>query len=70
MCIKLIYKNYPKEDGTYWAGNNAVRNNRLEIEPVLVDEGNVYIDCDSGTEPYILTDFDYWSDRVAKDFEL
>lgn len=64
MNAQLLYKNYPKANGAYYAGNYSALNNRLEIDSVYLHDGKVYTDDD--TQPYILTDFDYWSNQVTK----
>lgn len=64
MNTQLLYKNYPKANGAYYAGNHATFNNRLEIESVYLVDEEVYIDTDP--RPYIFTDFDYWSEQVNK----
>jgi hypothetical protein len=64
MNTRLLYKNYPKTNGAYYAGNHSTHHNRLEIDSVCVVDGEVYTDNDP--KPFIFTDFDYWSEQVTK----
>lgn len=60
----LNYQNFPKEDGTYFAGNFNKHLNRLEVAKVSVVGQDVYVENDP--KPFIYTDFDFWSDKETK----
>lgn len=57
---RLHLKKYPEQDGTYITGNHNQFHNRLEIETVKVIGMDVFVDGDE--QPFIFTDFDFWSD--------
>lgn len=61
----LKAKNHPSQDGAYIAGNYNKMKSRLEIGAVVVIGTDVFVVGDS--EPFIFTDFDFWSDKLKQD---
>lgn len=56
----LKHRNFPTQDGIYFAGNYNHFHNRLEVDSVTVVGKECFVAGD--TEPFLFTDFDYWSD--------
>ena len=61
----LNFRKHPQQDGKYLAANHNKMHNRLEIEKVSVVNGEVFVEGDS--EPFIFTDFDFWSEPLTED---
>lgn len=57
----LKLKNYPLEDGVYYAGNVCRFKYRIEIYKVILQDGEVITERGGG---YMPRDWDYWSDKV------
>jgi len=62
-AITLKGDNKPTEFGTYWAGNFNHMRNRLEIDSVTYGPDGVFVEDD--LSPFIVADFDFWSDKVS-----
>jgi hypothetical protein len=57
----------PTEMGLYMAGNYNTHMQRLEIEWVrLTDNGNVIV-VEEGTDGYLVSDFDFWSNKIVEE---
>lgn len=54
--------NFPIENGVYFAGNLNKRNQRLEINKVNVI--GLDVTTEDGTDGFIFSDWDFWSDKV------
>jgi len=54
-------KNYPTQDGVYWAGNFNEFHKRLEIDRVILVDGDVITDIGGG---FIPSDWTFWSDKI------
>lgn len=58
----LKFQNYPTSSGQYYAANLNEFSNRIEVCRVNVVDKEVWVDGDE--QPFIMADFDYWSDQV------
>lgn len=54
-------KNFPMENGVYYAANVCRFKYRIEVEKVIFIDGEVITERGEG---YLPRDWDYWSDRV------
>lgn len=58
----LNFKKYPKECGKYYAANVNSHSKRIEFSVVeVVGDLSVVV---GGVDGFILSDFDYWSDKI------
>ena len=58
----LKFQNYPTKNGLYYAANLNEHSNRIEICLVKLVDKEVWLESDES--PFIVADFDYWSDQV------